>query len=741
MPSTPGTPNGKAAPVTSISETQTVVQEEPDTIFLAAQRGDLSLLQSLLAQGAQATDRDSQNITALHWASINAHLHICRELLDRGAEVDARGGDLDATPMQWAARNGYLYVVKLLLEWGADPTLKDGQGYNTLHLITHSSAVMPLLYLLQQRKVDVDSVDLQGHTALMWAAYQGDAVSVDVLLKHGADVSTKDEGGLTPLHWAVVRGNKAVIKKLLESGADVSAKDSGGRTPRAMAIELKSIGPWKRAMEEGGWDEYGTPRTPVFSNPKYNSIAIFILPTPLLILVFNTIAVSWLPWYTSLILAAAECFAAGHVLTRVLLGRKPQAQSPFFAGIIFASLLIVVWCWATTLTNVHDHPTAHLIFIVSASLCLYNFWRAVCLDPGHVPNRLLDSVETLASEGRLNGQTFCVSCMARKPLRSKHCRICNRCTARHDHHCPWIWNCVGANNHRQFVLFLLNLVIGIVTFIYLTYQYFSNTPVLEASPTCPLPDPVCQILTTKSNIFLVTTALWAAIQLTWTIILLGAQLWQISRQMTSLEVSNLGRYGFMGGRGVIGVGQMGAQQNQHSHPENGESPLSASASLEAGLNLHSHSPNRPQSLRGSGGLLTLPCRICSICASCPGATFLLRITGLDRFTARGGATRGLAVAGAPQNPFDLGPYLNCMDFWGMGKEVGVQWETCYDVPEGGFKKAREERLLEERGRGERGELEPGSRKGGRRFWPGVRRVFSMRMGRSAPYEYEPLAQV
>lgn len=211
--------------------------------------------------------------------------------------------------------------------------------------------------------------------------------------------------------------------------------------------------------------------------------------------------------------------------------------------------------------------------------------------------------------------------------------------------------------------------------------------------------------------------------------------------MTSLEVSNLGRYGFMGGRGVIGVGQMGAQQNSNSSHDHGDSPISASASLEPVLGLHSHSPNHPQSLRGSGGLLTLPCRICSICASCPGASFLLRITGLDRFTARGGATRGLAAAGAPQNPFDLGLYLNCMDFWGMGKEVGVRWETCYDIPEGGFKKAREERLLEERGRGERSELEPGSRKGGRRFWPGVRRVFSMRMGRSASYDYEPLAQV
>ncbi|KIK60359.1 hypothetical protein GYMLUDRAFT_43659 [Collybiopsis luxurians FD-317 M1] len=736
MPSTPGTPSGKVAPVAALSETQTIVQDEPETIFLAAQRGDLPLLQSLLAQGALTTDRDSQNITALHWAAINAHLHICRELLERGAEVDARGGDLDATPLQWAARNGYLYVVKLFLEWGADPTLKDGQGYNTLHLITHSSAVMPLLYLLQQRKVDVDSADLQGHTALMWAAYQGDAVSVDILLKHGADVGTKDEGGLTPLHWAVVRGNKTVIKKLLESGADVSAKDSGGRTPRDMAVELKSIGPWKRAMEEGGWDEYGVPRSPLFSDPKYTSLAIFILPTPLLVLVFNTIAVSWLPWYTSLILAAAECFAAAHILTRVLLGRKPQAESPFFAGIIFASLLIVVWCYATILTNVHDHPSAHLVFIVSASLCLYNFWRAVCLDPGFVPNRLLNDVEDLASEGRLNGQTFCVSCMARKPLRSKHCRICNKCTARHDHHCPWIWNCVGSNNHRQFVLFLLNLVIGIISFLYLTYQYFSVVPESEPSVTCPLPDPMCRILGAKSNIFLLTTALWSALQLTWTIILLGAQLWQISRQMTSFEVSNVGRFGFMGGRGVIGVGQMGAQQHSHG------SPLSASESLDAASGgPHSHSHNHPQSLRGSGGLLTLPCKICSLCASCPGASFVLRITGLDRFSARGGAARGLASSTAPQNPFDLGPYLNCMDFWGMGKEVGVRWETCYDIPDEGFKKAREMRLQEDRERGERGEMDPSGGRKGRRFWPGVRRVLSMRMGRPSSYEYEPLAQV
>jgi palmitoyltransferase len=91
--------------------------------------------------------RDEQDVTPLHWAAINAQMATCRWLLDEGADVDAIGGDLKATPLQWAARNGHLYVIQLLLSRGADPNIADAQGFNSLHLITHSSAVMPLLYM------------------------------------------------------------------------------------------------------------------------------------------------------------------------------------------------------------------------------------------------------------------------------------------------------------------------------------------------------------------------------------------------------------------------------------------------------------------------------------------------------------------------------------------------------------------------------------------------------------------
>jgi ankyrin repeat protein len=240
--------------------------DQQENIFVAAQRGDVQHIRELIESGsAKATDRDSQNITALHWAAINAQVAACRYLLDQGAEVDALGGDLVATPMQWAARNGYLYVIQLLIARNADPTITDSQGYNTLHLVTHSSSIMPLLYLLHQ-PIGVDSRDSQGHSSLMWAAYQGDALSVDLLLKHGANPNTQDDAGLTPLHWAVVRGNRTCIRRLVEKGGDIGAKDGEGRTPRDMAVELKSLGAWKRALEEGGMNEEGIKKTKPLSD-------------------------------------------------------------------------------------------------------------------------------------------------------------------------------------------------------------------------------------------------------------------------------------------------------------------------------------------------------------------------------------------------------------------------------------------------------------------------------------------
>ena len=52
-------------------------------------------------------------------------------------------------------------------------------------------------------------------------------------------------------------------------------------------------------------------------------------------------------------------------------------------------------------------------------------------------------------------QKRCTVCCLEQPLRTKHCRSCQRCVATYDHHCPYLDNCVAEKNRNYFYWYLV----------------------------------------------------------------------------------------------------------------------------------------------------------------------------------------------------------------------------------------------------------------------------------------------
>lgn len=67
---------------------------------------------------------------------------------------------------------------------------------------------------------------------------------------------------------------------------------------------------------------------------------------------------------------------------------------------------------------------------------------------------------------------FCESCLIVASSPSKHCKLCEGCCSKFDHHCLFINKCVGLKNHRPFMLFLITTITCTVYFLFNVYFYF-----------------------------------------------------------------------------------------------------------------------------------------------------------------------------------------------------------------------------------------------------------------------------
>ncbi|WVZ03162.1 hypothetical protein V8G54_023968 [Vigna mungo] len=99
---------------------------------------------------------------------------------------------------------------------------------------------------------DVDAVDAEGRTALLFVAGLGSEPCVKLLAEAGANLDHRDRsGGLAALHMAAGYVRPGVAKVLLDLGADPEVADDRGRTALDLAREILKATPKGNPLQFG----------------------------------------------------------------------------------------------------------------------------------------------------------------------------------------------------------------------------------------------------------------------------------------------------------------------------------------------------------------------------------------------------------------------------------------------------------------------------------------------------------
>lgn len=215
--------------------------------FTAAQTGREDMLRIVLNRGGAAHVQKGgvnengyfDDTPPLHSAIQKHHYKLMEPLVLAGADVNAAGGYRGLTPLQMAAENEATGPMAQLLRLGADIDAKNTHDKITaLHYAARNNRLRALEFLLR-KGADTEAIDTRGRTPLMAAAEEGHYQAVQMIAPYVRDIDRRQEGDkhATALMKAAYKGDAASVEALLKAGANPMLADDFNKTAAKYAEE------------------------------------------------------------------------------------------------------------------------------------------------------------------------------------------------------------------------------------------------------------------------------------------------------------------------------------------------------------------------------------------------------------------------------------------------------------------------------------------------------------------------
>lgn len=236
---------------------------EEASLYLAALKGDCSLVQELIDEGLGVNTQWVGGKTALHGAVESEKAHGCLQivqcLLDNGAAILPIHNDPELFVINRALSKGKIEIASFLLarlEAQLQRCLQEDSntlsGVDIMAILKHTlflcaqnsylDILRSIISLCSQGKVFSvsDFVHNDQFKLIHVGARYGQTAVVDAVVSLGEDPTSGDVHGNTPLHYACYYGNIETARRLLQyEGVDVNGRNSHGFTALYCILQKK----------------------------------------------------------------------------------------------------------------------------------------------------------------------------------------------------------------------------------------------------------------------------------------------------------------------------------------------------------------------------------------------------------------------------------------------------------------------------------------------------------------------
>ena len=400
-------------------------------LLIAAQYGHADLAAFLIRKGANPNAVDDARDTALHWAAYKGSVPVCGLLMHLNG-VDAQLTTKDTfgqTPLHLASLRGNTDVVRYLLEQAETSTYQ--QSSKMTATSTDSTC-----------RVGSRSLPSSSVSQLDGLSNIGSSSSSSNLPKTLLTMSDRD--GKTPLDLAIKK-KRVAVEIILKNYMDKYCNDSS-TSIRYVLKKCCSLSNWKVwfGLAQGSLE---------IQPPK--AIFWFVIFSQLLGTVF-------IEFYLFMPIFSRSSVEEGRLWDCTIL-------NCFRFTLSILMWLSFILCHETdpgTLSNSSMETKRQLTYYINDNVAIKRKMETLTMELRRLYDQTLDSYADANNIKNQPGRlSLCHTCHIAKPLRSKHCKVSNKCVLLFDHNCPFLGTTIGLYNYRYFFSYIVTMSLLLVHFI------------------------------------------------------------------------------------------------------------------------------------------------------------------------------------------------------------------------------------------------------------------------------------